>query len=160
MTPNERTALTEIVSDVKALNAKIHELKREAKERADEAWDACGVKTKVVYQLAREAAWDDVKRTEQRQYEEALDECRAALGLLADTPLGEAAQTGFSPSEPLIRKDGSVKPGMNADGTPRKRGRPPGSKNKPKLVGGTDSQAPLDPPPPPVPDIPDVPAAA
>lgn len=158
MNNTERDHLTRIVERLKAINADVQSLKWEAKELADSAWEKAGVRPKVVKQLAKESAWDQVQREAQRQHEEALDTCRAALGLLADLPLGEAAQVPYSPTDPLIRKDGTVKPGMNADGTPRRRGRPPGAKNKPKVVGGTDSQAPLDQPP--VPDVPAVPEVA
>jgi hypothetical protein len=136
MTPQEKGHLTRIVERQKAINAQIQELKWEAKDLADSAWDKCGVRPKVIRQLAKEAAWDEVQRAAQRQHEESLDACRAALGLLADTPLGQAAMDDQQERPQPVK---------------RGRGRPPGAKNKPKLAT-VNGEA-----PPPVPDVPDVP---
>lgn len=46
----------------------------------------------VIKQLAKEKNMDECERRGQRQFEETMDQCRAALGLLADTPLGHHAQ--------------------------------------------------------------------
>jgi uncharacterized protein (UPF0335 family) len=143
MTPGERTALTQIVERTKAINAEVQALKWEAKELAESAWDKAGVRPKVVKQLAKEAAWDQVKREEQRQHEEALDQCRAALGLLADLPLGQAAQE---------REDHQAE-----QPTKRRPGRPKGARNKPKLATADGEAVP---PPPDVPDVPDLEAVA
>lgn len=51
-----------------------------------------GVTAKVVKQLVKERGYDEIERMAQRQAEETLDQCRHALGLLADLPLGEHAQ--------------------------------------------------------------------
>jgi hypothetical protein len=148
MTPGERAELTRIVERRKAINAQIQDLKWEAKELGEAAWDKCGVKAKVVAQLAKETAWDAVQREERRQFEESLDECRAALGLLADTPLGQAAQA------PPVR---AVAAHANGNGAVKRGpGRPKGSRNKPKLAVVPEAAA----PPPEVPDMADTPEAA
>jgi hypothetical protein len=161
MTPQEKQHLTRIVERHKAINAQIQDLKWEAKELAESAWDKCGVRPKVVKQLAKEAAWDNVQREEQRQHEESLDDCRAALGLLAETPLGQAAQQSHVP-EPAVRADGtlngSTRAANGANGanghaeTRRGPGRPRGSRNKAKPANRSDR---ADYAAPPVPDLPD-----
>jgi len=163
MLAEEKSKLSKIVNRAVEINAKVQALKWELKELADSAWKACGVKAKTIKQLAKEAAWDDVQRDEQRLLEEKLDECRLALGMLKDLPLGQAAaeaagrerlggedtgdqSTGADGTGGVTTSDGQ------AQATERRgRGRPKGSKNRPKptIVGGTDhSQAPLDPPEP------------
>ena len=93
MNTDEKNNLTHIVNRYAELNRQQQEAKWEQKELADSAWDKAGVKAKVVKQLAKEQAWDAVQRETQRQHEESLDECRSALGMLLDTPLGESAMT-------------------------------------------------------------------
>ena len=92
MTRDQEKALTYIVDRMHKLQGEIDERKEEMKELADSAWEKCEVKAKVIKQLAKEKGWDEVKRMAQRQAEESLDQCRKALGMLADLPLGEHAQ--------------------------------------------------------------------
>jgi len=106
MTNDEEKSLAYIVGRVAELNTQMQEAKWEIKELADSAWEKAGVRAKVVKQLAREQAWDAVKREDQRQYEESLDECRAKLGMLADTPLGESALTETAKSQRRNGKSG------------------------------------------------------
>ena len=119
----------------------------------------------MLKQLAKDQGKDAEERAKQRAYEELLDDCRAALGLLADTPLGEAAAQ--------VAAQGAS---TNGAAPPKKRRRPPGSKNKPKGEPATHHQdwvrppsraVDTDPPDvaerveaPPVPDVPDLPPAA
>jgi len=131
MTPQEKQHLTRIVNDYARMNAEIQALKWDQKELAESAWDKAGVKPNVVKQLAKESAWDNVRREEQRQLEESLDECRAALGMLADLPLGQAA------TQP--RASGRAAANGHANGAAngkvdakRGPGRPRGSRNKRK----------------------------
>lgn len=91
MTDDEKKHLTHIVQRHSELAREIQERKWEQKELEASAWEKCGQKPKVVKQLSKESGWDAVKREEQRQFEEAVDQCRSALGMLADLPLGEAA---------------------------------------------------------------------
>lgn len=91
LTAQERQDLIPIVNEMVKLNADEQAIRWRKKEVAESAWDTCGVQASVVKQLAKEQAWDDVQREKQRQYEEALDHARAALGALLDTPLGQAA---------------------------------------------------------------------
>lgn len=92
MTPDEKKKLQHIVERYAELNGDIKTAREEQKELADSAWEACGIKPKVVKQLAKEKDWTEVERMERRQFEESLDDCRAALGMLLDTPLGDAAE--------------------------------------------------------------------
>jgi hypothetical protein len=57
--------------------------------------------------------------------EEEIDQGRAALGMLAGTPLGQAELDRMA--------DERLTKGWKANGAePKKRGRPKGSKNKPR----------------------------
>ena len=114
---NDVAALTYIVSRYAEVEAQIKGLKFEQKELKDSAWEKCGKSPKAITQLAKESAWDAVKRERQRQLEEEIDAGRAALGLLADTPLGEAEMQRMEEER-------------QAGAAPKRRGRPPGSKNK------------------------------
>lgn len=87
---NDTGALTYIVSRHSQLGSDIKALKFEQKELEDSAWEKCGKSPKAIRQLSKESAWDAVKREKQRQLEEEIDQGRAALGMLADTPLGQA----------------------------------------------------------------------
>lgn len=91
MTKDETKKLEHIVDRSYLLQTQIDERKEEQKELAEAAWEKCGVKPKVIKQLVKEKGWDEIKRTAQRLLEESLDECRTALGMLADLPLGEHA---------------------------------------------------------------------
>jgi uncharacterized protein (UPF0335 family) len=124
MTNDEEKSLTYIVGRVAELNKQIQEANWEIKEVADSAWDKAGVKSKVVRQLAREQAWDAVKREKQRQHEEAVDVCRAKLGMLADTPLGESAMT--EAAKPQRRNGKSGYKGKNGKRTGIKAETAPG----------------------------------
>lgn len=134
MTAQDRQAngLAPVVMRIARLNADIQAAKFEINEIADDAYNndlvraaSVSMARKVVKQLAKESAWDQVQREEQRQLEEAIDECRAALGMLADLPLGQAVQTSVA-SRPNGRANGGGEPEK------RGRGRPKGARNKPK----------------------------
>ena len=92
---NDIKALTHIVQRIAKLNGEIKEANFEIKELADSAWEKCGKSAKAVKQLAKESAWDAVKRKAQQDLEEEVDAGRLALGMLSDTPLGEAAIDGI-----------------------------------------------------------------
>lgn len=92
---NDTKALTHIVQRIAKLNADVKEANFEIKELADSAWEKCGKSPKAVKQLAKESAWDAVKRKAQQDLEEEIDQGRLALGMLSDTPLGEAAIDGM-----------------------------------------------------------------
>ena len=91
MTSEETKKLQHIVERYAQLATEIAAAREEQKELAATAWETCGVPAKVLRQLAKETAWTELERLAQRQLEDRLDQCRAALGLLGDTPLGEGA---------------------------------------------------------------------
>lgn len=122
---------------------------KELKELATVASEQLGVPAKALKQLVLEWGMGAEERALLRQQEHKLDECRLALGLLADTPLGMAAAA----HEALDRMHEAVHTMQQAE--PRRaRGRPKGSRNKPKEANaaGGHEQA-----PPPIPDIRDLP---
>jgi hypothetical protein len=123
---NDLSALKYIVARHAELNAQLKEIKFEQKELEDSAWEKCGKSAKAIKQLSKESAWDEVRRERQRLLEEEIDAGRAALGMLADTPLGGAELTRM--------EEERVTRGWKADDAPKRRGRPPGSKNKPKAA--------------------------
>ena len=87
---NDVGALTHIVTRHAQLNADIKGMKFQQKELEESAWEKCGKTAKAIRQLSKESSWDAVKREKQRQLEEEIDQGRAALGMLAGTPLGQA----------------------------------------------------------------------
>lgn len=91
MTRDEEKKLEHIVDRCVLLKGEIDERKEEIKELEESAWEKCAVRPKAIKQLVKEKGWDEVQRMEQRQHEESLDQCRKALGMLADLPLGEHA---------------------------------------------------------------------
>lgn len=91
MNNNEIAKLKPIVARIQHLNGEMKAARFEIKELADLSWDACGVSAKAVKQMAKEASWDAIARERQKQLEEEVDQCRNALGMLSDLPLGEAA---------------------------------------------------------------------
>jgi len=91
MTRDEEKKLEHIVERCLVLKGQIDTAKEEIKELEEAAWEKCGVKPKVIKQLVKEKGWNEIERMAQRQLEESLDECRKALGMLADLPLGEHA---------------------------------------------------------------------
>lgn len=119
---NDVSALKYIVTRHSELNAQIKAAKFEQKELEESAWEKCGKSAKAIKQLSKESAWDEVRRERQRLLEEEIDAGRAALGMLASTPLGEAEMARMEEE-----RQGSVQ-------APVRRGRPPGSKNKPKAA--------------------------
>jgi hypothetical protein len=100
MNNNETAKLTHIIQRHSTLAAEIKERKMEQKELEDGAWEQCGKSAKCVRQLSKESKWDAVKREQQRQLEEEIDQCRAALGLLSDLPLGQVELDRMGADEP------------------------------------------------------------
>lgn len=118
---NDTPKLTKIVERLRSINAEVKDLKMEAKEVEDSAWEACGYSAKAVRKLAKEAAYNAVDRERQKQLEEEIERGRVALGFLSDLPLGQAEMQRMEE-----QKQASI------NGTGRPRGRPKGSKNKPR----------------------------
>lgn len=110
----------------RGIAADIKELYAEAK--------GYGFDTKIMRQIIKERR---MNRADLDEQEALLDVYRHALGMLADTPLGEAtlnaAQRRMDKSSKTTRPDEEAAAGEkpeDAPAAPRRRGRPPGSKNK------------------------------
>jgi hypothetical protein len=140
MRTEQNPKLAQAVERIVKLTARSKEIGFEINEVADAAYEAGLVRVpnapaarKVLKRLAKDSIASDVEREEQRLIEETIDECRAALGLLADLPLGQAAQ--HSVTSPLHKAVNGAAGGINGTGGAVKRGpgRPPGAKNKPKV---------------------------
>lgn len=78
----ERVA--KLLTDKKEIDDEIGELVAEAAEKL-------GLRKSNIRKGAKERNMDALDRADQRQREEEMDQIRSALGILADTPLGEAA---------------------------------------------------------------------
>lgn len=89
--------VTRLLEERDALNGDIKEVYDEAKE--------AGFVTKILRQIVREARLDGQERND---HYAILDAYRHALGLLADTPLGEAAmrQAAKKPGRPRKTAEG------------------------------------------------------
>lgn len=68
------------------------ELDDEIAEIVSEAAEKLGLRKGNIRKAAKERNMDELDRADRRQVEEELDQIRSALGILADTPLGEAAE--------------------------------------------------------------------
>jgi hypothetical protein len=91
MTKDEEKALKHITKRLRELSAQRDQIKEEEKDLLETAFEKTGIQKKAIKQLVKEMDWDEVERMAQRTLEEELDRGRHALGLLADTPLGEHA---------------------------------------------------------------------
>jgi uncharacterized protein (UPF0335 family) len=87
MTSNSDTALKGYVDRIERLEAEKAELAGDIKDIYQEV-KSNGFEVKLVRRLIRERKQDAAKRQEE---EAILDTYRSALGMLADTPLGNAA---------------------------------------------------------------------
>ncbi|MEO0943217.1 MAG: hypothetical protein AAFY06_00045 [Pseudomonadota bacterium] len=96
MNKDDKKRLTHAVKRLAEINAERKELNAEAKEIRDAAKESMELSPKVLTQLAKEQAFTPHERDAQLALEEALDNCRSALGMLSDTPLGEAAMEGVT----------------------------------------------------------------
>ena len=91
MNTEDKKKLEHIVERVAELERQKKELGEEVKELCDEAKGKLGVSVKATKQLAKEKNMDEIERLGQRLLEEEIDNCRAALGMIADLPLGMSA---------------------------------------------------------------------
>lgn len=91
MTKDEKKRLQSYIDRIAQLRTNKKELDDEINELVAEANEQTGINKRVIKQLAKERNWSEVERGENQLIEESLDECRHALGMLLDTPLGEAA---------------------------------------------------------------------
>lgn len=115
--------------DMESLKADIAEVYAGAKEAE--------VDRKVLRHAVKLALETDAKREERERVADAAETLLHSLGQLRDTPLGDAAVVAqyvaaFGQVEglgPSVRLDES-----QAGNPPKRRGRPPGSKNRPKAV--------------------------
>lgn len=153
MRTDQSPELARAVQRIAKLNSQAKDIGFEIHQIADQVFDKGLVRApnhagarKILKRLAKDSALDELEREELRLIEESIDECRAALGLLADLPLGEAAQfkangkaNGHAEAPPPAEK--------------RARGRPRGARNKPKSQA-EDWSRPLrvEPEPPDLPD--------
>lgn len=126
MNDDDRSRLKHIVERSAELGVEVDGYKddingcgKELKELATVASERLGVPAKALKQLVVEWRMGEEQRVELRQQEHKLDECRLALGLLADTPLGMAAAAHEAAH-------------VEQQAEPKRRGRPKGSRNKPK----------------------------
>lgn len=106
-------ALGRYVDRIEALHVDRDELTASIKEVYDEAKSA-GFVTAVLRQIVRERRMEPDER---HDHYALLDSYRSALGMLADTPLGEAAMAHAVQQKPRAFAEQTVSP-------PRRRGRP------------------------------------
>lgn len=106
-------ALGRYVDRIEALHVERDELTADIKAVYDEAKSA-GFVTAVLRQIVRERRMEPDER---HDHYALLDSYRRALGMLADTPLGEAAMARAAAPKPRAFAEQTLSP-------PRRRGRP------------------------------------
>jgi uncharacterized protein (UPF0335 family) len=116
------TALARYVDRIERLHVDRDAITGDIKEVYTEAKSA-GFVTGIIRQIVRERRMED---SERHHHYALLDSYRAALGMLADTPLGQAA---MAEAENTAKRANGAKPRAFADQTvgKRPRGRPRGA---------------------------------
>lgn len=125
--------------DMESLKADIAEVYAEAKEAE--------IDRKVLRQAVKMALETDAKRKERERVADAAETLLHSLGQLRDTPLGDAAVlaqsvAAFGQVEGL---GASVRLEPQPGNPPKRRGRPPGSKNRPKAASVSETDQPVAP---------------
>jgi uncharacterized protein (UPF0335 family) len=91
MNQDDKKKLDTYTERVATLLKEKKEIDDEIGELVAEAADKLGLRKGNIRKAAKERNMDELERADQRQREEEMDQIRNALGILADTPLGEAA---------------------------------------------------------------------
>lgn len=96
MNKDEKKNLDTYTERIARLFNERKELDDEIAELVAECAEKLGLRKGNIRKAAKERNMDDLDRADIRQREDELSEMRHALGILADTPLGEAAKKGTS----------------------------------------------------------------
>lgn len=91
MNPTTKNKLNEATKQIAKLEAERKALGFEIKGLIDTAYESTGVRKKNIKALAKLQGFSKEERAEFMEAEEQFDECAVALGLLKDTPLGQAS---------------------------------------------------------------------
>lgn len=105
ITDDNQRKLKGYVAEVERLDAQVAEIKAEQKLIFDSAKDS-NFDVKAIRAIVKERRIDKSKR---QAFESVMDAYRHALGMLADTPLGQAAMQRDVPA-PVTRVDTSDPP--------------------------------------------------
>lgn len=89
--------IAKLFNDRKEIDDEIAELTAEAAEKLN-------LRKGNIRKAAKERNMDDLDRADIRQREDELSEIRHALGILADLPLGEAAEASARKPSKAVRK--------------------------------------------------------
>ncbi len=114
MNAEQKEKLTYIVETVASYEREKKEINERIKEICAEAEEKHQLHPKTVKRLAKEHNMDEAEREEQRVIEHQIEECRLALGWLADTPLGASAVENLQDEitdkkkKPKTRKSGNT----------------------------------------------------
>lgn len=91
MNKEEKKQLESYTERIASLYRDKKELDDEINELVAECAEKLALRKGNIRKSAKERNMDELERSDRRQVEEELDQIRSALGILADTPLGEAA---------------------------------------------------------------------
>lgn len=91
MNKDEKKHLDSATERIATLFREKKEIDDEIAEIVAECAEKTGLRKGNIRKAARERNMDELGRADKRLVEEELDQIRSALGILADTPLGEAA---------------------------------------------------------------------
>lgn len=92
MNKDEKKHLDSATERIATLFREKKEIDDEIAEIVAECAEKTGLRKGNIRKAARERNMDELERADKRLVEEELDQIRSALGILADTPLGEAAE--------------------------------------------------------------------
>jgi len=88
---SDKTKLKQAINQIAQLQTEKKSKDDEINEAVALAAEKFELNKRTIKALAKDTRSNEMERAERRLQEEELDQCRAALGLLADLPLGEAA---------------------------------------------------------------------
>ncbi len=104
MNKDEKKQLDSATERIATLYRDKKEIDDEIAEIVAECSEKTGLRKGSIRKAAKERNMDDLERADIRQREEEMDQVRAALGILADTPLGEAAETSAKKATKTVKK--------------------------------------------------------
>jgi len=100
MNQDDKAKLKAVCEYVAEQFKKKKEIDDDVAEHIADAAEKLGLRKGNIRKAAKELLMDELERADRRLNEEELDQVRAALGILADTPLGESAVSAATTSKP------------------------------------------------------------
>lgn len=92
ITQDEKKKLKSFIDRISRLKVQKKDLDDEINELTADAADKMGLRKSTIKALAKRNRMSEIERQEADLLQEELEQCQHALGMLAGTPLGDAAE--------------------------------------------------------------------